>query len=671
MGAVASGVWGVPSMSRLQFESAMTIDQPTERVACPLCMGTVPVDDHAAGATCPHCGLQFPLKWHTPEPPRPREGERGTNGEIRLASWLEDEPYEFDTKRPQEEERPSNAPAVSSRIRGSFRFGSLVRRVGGAILVVAVLTGFMFAFDWAGELLSTDAASEEVTEDVLPAEPIEVSAPAEEERVVSLSPPKQKASPEITAPPETPATSEPLESAPLESQAASRPPESPVWLLSAMAERRLKTEPKASLVFASEAARRELEKQGRLSPDVEQALRNAVAALRDAGLRFPESNLSRLALVPNGRWLAAAGESRDVYAWDLNRLRRRRNPRVLSGHRKRVTALAADPKGCLLASADAGGDIILWNLEKNDPADSPQLLSVFTDAVEHVAVNTGGTRLVAVGKEDGLSVVKWVDLTSTERLPKGLERLGEEIDCVTVDPKGGWAAVAGESKRLHVYQLRAQPPIRKRILSDHESRVTCVAALGDAFRLVSGDEGGEVRLWDLRRPKGTRPIRFLHGGGTIREVAVSPDDAWLSALAGDNSVCLWNLTEEEPQEHGIILERAGDGVAATGFAENGAHLVTAHNDGSIRVWPLSKGSPIERPTVLRGHSSPAVHIASADGWVVTATKQQAPDGTPAILFWDTDAKGLLRTAQTLLDEQVPLENRRKFLAELTGPALLR
>ena len=330
--------------------------------------------------------------------------------------------------------------------------------------------------------------------------------------------------------------------------------------------------------------------------------------------------------------------------------------------------MAADPACHVLASGDAGGDLILWDLDEGNPTGPPQFHSLFADAVEHVAVSADGTRLVAVGKEQGLSVAKWIDLASASPLPKGLERLSEEIECIAVDPRGEWAAIAGEGKRIHVYRLEHQPPTRKRILSDHDGRVTCVQALGDGSRLVSGGADGLVCLWDLRRPKGMEPVRFRHGGGQICKLAVSQDDSWIAALAADQTVCLWDLGAADPQQHGILLPRTGTGVSSIAFAENGSRFATAGEDGSIRLWRLSEGEPIDNPIVLRGPGHPARHLASAaNGWIVTTSESEE---SSAIFFWDTSPEGLLRTAQTLIEEQVSPATRRKLLAEISGPALI-
>jgi WD40 repeat protein len=79
------------------------------------------------------------------------------------------------------------------------------------------------------------------------------------------------------------------------------------------------------------------------------------------------------------------------------------------------------------------------------------------------------------------------------------------IQAVVIDP-GGRRAAAAAGNQVYVYRFDKPKPV---VFSGHADDVRCVAFTPDGRRLVSGDRGGRVCVWDLAR----EPYQDVVDGG--------------------------------------------------------------------------------------------------------------------------------------------------------------
>ncbi len=207
-----------------------------------------------------------------------------------------------------------------------------------------------------------------------------------------------------------------------------------------------------------------------------------------------------------------------------------------------------------------------------------------------------------------------------------------------------------------VYALQEPPvelPFQRLSLRGHEGAVVSLTFTADGATLASGGARGEVKLWDTH--DGRELAAFAHPG-PVDAVALAPDGRTLAAVWNDydwqerrwkpSLIRLWELSSGKP-----LRDLAGhaDAVTALAFTSDGAALLSASLDRTVRIWATDSG---ERQATL-SHEEPVFALAlTADGGSLAAgcgvlgrEKQLSlavaldPEGVPgSVKVWDLPAR---------------------------------
>jgi WD40 repeat protein len=286
-------------------------------------------------------------------------------------------------------------------------------------------------------------------------------------------------------------------------------------------------------------------------------------------LNGPRARARNLALSPDGRLLASAGElDAAISLWDGCTGQPRGS---LEGHRAPVTGLAFDPATGILASAHRWGHVQLWDPVTCQPLSSPAVRGGFCLAFSPdgrwLAVGQGGQRgylaqLAAVGRDQagpvlpgrdqvvyclafspdgralacGTEEAAWLWEPAAGRAVARLQRPAV-VRAVAFAPGGDELALA-EGRGVTVW--RTATGETRPALEGQEGLVTGVAFTPEGRVLVSGAWGGSVRVWDVRG--GRCRATYAWGIGRVYAVAVSPD-GMRAAAAGHEGIVLWDLDD--------------------------------------------------------------------------------------------------------------------------------
>lgn len=309
-------------------------------------------------------------------------------------------------------------------------------------------------------------------------------------------------------------------------------------------------------------------------------------------------NLTRIAFSPDGRQIAAAADTASIVkVWAIDGSTHLDLPG--SAPAKQI---AFSPSGEWIATVHADRTLVVWQAATGQP--QARLSQVNPDSP--VAFSLDGKSLIVSGTDATAQIWRLVINSGGLELQKNaaLAHPGQVTE-VQLSADGQWIATACEDGRARVWQsatgqLRSTfpnvpaPPVAA---SDESApppapveRLSALAQVQfspNQQLLATVDATQHIQVWNLQSGQRQAELPDLAPSRTMPSLTFSPDSqTLLTAASADAVPHLWNAwTGQRLSE----LPKSSEAMTATAFSLDGTYLLTAHDQGAIRLWSTLPG----------------------------------------------------------------------------------
>jgi G protein beta subunit-like protein len=172
---------------------------------------------------------------------------------------------------------------------------------------------------------------------------------------------------------------------------------------------------------------------------------------------------------------------------------------------------------------------------------------------------------------------------------------------------GRWMYSCSEDGTIKIWDLRA-PTFQR----DYESRagVNAVALHPNQGEIISGDQAGTVRVWDLTANRCCCEV-VPEGETPISSISVAADASCVVASNFNGNVFFWQPRSSEHLQPLHKLQAHGSYITAARLSPDVRYLATASADRTVKLWNVADYS---LATTLAGASTARPRTGQDAGW---------------------------------------------------------
>ena len=280
----------------------------------------------------------------------------------------------------------------------------------------------------------------------------------------------------------------------------------------------------------------------------------------------------------NSSLIASAGGSHTVKLWDLH------NDTVttLGSHSDVVNAVAFSPNGQLLASGSDDYICKLWDvLLKRQIATFEHINNRSRSQIKTVDFSADSKLLATAGID-----VKLWDVNTRSEIST-LEH-GRWVWAVAFSSDGRFLATGDENGQVNVWDIHTQKVVAQ--LQGDPEYIAAVKFSSDNRILAGAGYKGDIKLWKVGN---WERLGTLNNSATASAISFSPDSKIL-ASTGYESINLWEVNIGEKV---ATLTGPSGWLSAVAFSPDGLALVSGGDDETLQIWDVTPYRSISQDKV--------------------------------------------------------------------------
>jgi WD40 repeat protein len=327
-----------------------------------------------------------------------------------------------------------------------------------------------------------------------------------------------------------------------------------------------------------------------------------------------------VAFLPDGKTLVTTGEPRphgEVLVLLID-VATGRELRRLTGFAHLVNRLAVSPDGRFLATGTMRGLVQAWDLKTGKETHHFQEGhgEIRNFAFLH---DSGVLATKAAATQKNSEVFRLRDLVTGEVRENPYPVPGDAFGFVS-DATGRRLAFRSPDDIIRVWQPYPPPPVLT--LPAHEKEVWAVAFAPDGRTLASASDDHAIKLWDTDTLK--ERITLKVHGELVTSLAYGPNGL-LASGSFDKKVRLWDGITGKAL---ACWEGHTVKIYAVAFSPDGSQVASGGDDETVRLWDVKTGEAV-KTLHTPGHGVRALAF-SPDGRSLAAT-----GGHGLLIAWDT------------------------------------
>jgi WD40 repeat protein len=310
---------------------------------------------------------------------------------------------------------------------------------------------------------------------------------------------------------------------------------------------------------------------------------------------------------PDGQLIASASADRTIRLWS----REGEEIKILNGHKDWVRDVCFSPDGQLIASASADRTIRLWSREGEEIKIAPM---EHQDRVNSISFSPDGK--IIVSSSDDHTIKLWdINRDLSEGISVSLRKTffkhaldhqdghsGSVNSAIFSPPNIRYGiedqiiASASDDETIKLWSLDGKCLAT---LKGHQGIVRWATFSQNGQLLASASDDYTVKIWGIDytlftnsdgktdcKINGTLLTTFKGHHDWVWDVNFSfiSDSKLLASASDDNSIKLWNLDVQFPQNMQAHQEK----VWAVSFSSDSQFLATASSDKTVKIWNLEE-----------------------------------------------------------------------------------